>query len=198
MIVAAWPRSGGTKFCIDLSEKTGLPFIGELKGGFVEELGAPLQLKKTLHEAKHGDVYTIDQFFEYTENPDKYVILGNDLHWSILKNASIFVFRKNPRNTLTSLANMMCKTLPVALSEDTKYGMIMSVMRMTLENMYISVRHYEKYGGELVWYEEYFNNKPTNTVDLDRLEKSQHVYGAIDHMISSIDINERLKGICNE
>jgi hypothetical protein len=194
MIVAAWPRSGGTKYCMDLAKQRNMEFVGELRPGFLSEVGAPLSYKKHLHEAKHGDAYSIDQYFEYIANHDKYIILGNDLHWSILQNADVYLFRKSVPNTLLSLANMMCSVLPEQIQDDMKLGMIISTLNTTLESMYVSVRYVETYGLPVLWYEDLYD-RAVNTTSLDTFRYGDMIRHTINDRISSTDIIDRVNGL---
>ena len=78
MIVIAPPRSGGTKFCLDLQDSTGKKFVGELATGGITEFGAPWsKAKQNVHEIDNDESLTLKEFIVILDNQEDKIILCN-------------------------------------------------------------------------------------------------------------------------
>lgn len=197
MIVAAWGRSGGTKFCMDLSEKTGLPFIGEMHPGCITELGAMrANGKKKNHETNHDQEYNVSQHIQYAKDPDSVIILANDMHWSILPRADYFLFRKNIRNSMLSLGNLAIKSINhfnLDRSPTSVFEAVIYECRAMFMANYVSIHYALQNKINLTWYEDYFNNKPTLTPHLNEFQLKDQYIRHCDSLINQYNVEDLLQ-----
>lgn len=157
MIVCSLPRCGATRFCLDLQEKTGVPFVGELH---------PIHIgndrKAEVHETRHQTNFTTTQFVDLLYDHTEHIVLINQHSYLKVDRAAYVVLRRNMRDASLSLANFLIKMYP---------GMKPSaiVHQITLmHNDHKALKAYvDKYKKEIIWYEDYFEKSGTNTPLLD-------------------------------
>ena len=105
MIVVAEPRSGGTKFCIDLAKRINKKFLGEPVPENLIGFQGGESWKNKHHEIKTQKRLTIDQVIK-----PKGVVLINEGVIPYLERANYFLLRKSCTDGLTSVYNIAIRT----------------------------------------------------------------------------------------
>lgn len=107
MIVSSIPRSGSTKFCIDLAEQMGYTYYDEM----FDFLTDPSH-KQGLHQI-HLDTIHPDKSatFLKTIDFDRAVINNHEMNFFILKNTDIFLTRQNVQDAVWSYVAYITKYL---------------------------------------------------------------------------------------
>ena len=186
MIVCAPPRCGATKYCLDLQEKTGLEFIGELNPIFIDSYKDGDGNKKApLHETSFQPLFTKEQFVSYLTNSDKYIILCNQSPYLLVPQSDVVIMRRSLEDTLVSIANFYTKIMPYLNAE----GLIQH-LHIFYQSIYGLVSYLEVYDKPIVWYEDYFNISGTKTDTLDQHKHSRIIKRAIQSLINSNDAVE--------
>ena len=72
MIVCSLPRCGATRFCLDLQEKSGLPFVGELHPIHIES-----DRKAQTHETGFQTNFAPSDFADLLHDHSKHIVLVN-------------------------------------------------------------------------------------------------------------------------
>jgi hypothetical protein len=105
MIVTSLPRSGSTKYCMDLSyPNSDLTYIDE-----VFELAMTTQHKVLIHRIK--DIKPQLKTAEYISKLDfdTCVINNHEINWFTLENTDVFLSRQNAQDTVWSYVAYMYK-----------------------------------------------------------------------------------------
>lgn len=170
MIVLTLPRCGATKYCLDMAEKTGLPFVGEMTPNFITDFNPYLaEMKKEFHETHHDSSISVDDFINVIENPDNYIIQVNDAQHFLLPKADVFLLRKDVNNIMFSFANLVAK----AYKTPDAMNYIMPWINSLLNPTRLIYTYVHKKNITPVWYEDYFDNYPCSTPELDSLPDSE-------------------------
>ena len=170
MIVCSLPRCGATKFCLDLQEKTGLEFVGEIHPNHINNTR-----KSSTHETEHQTNFTLDTFAEVLHDNSKKIVLVNQHAYLLAPYAHAFILRKNMRNASLSLANYMLKVYPELKPNALRFSMEL------IHNDHRALTAYlNKYPKEVIWYEDYYGIEDTKTPLLDK-------YPGKDSIIKEID-----------
>lgn len=177
MLVVSLPRSGATKYCMDLSEQTGLPFVGDMNPGNIVEYGAWwAKIKQNAHETKHDQSISISDYLDVLHNREKYVILANTGNHLLLPMADKIILRRNVVNTFRSICNYWLKMAP-EMNVKTLLDLTVNPMVAHSKLLY---KYVQNNASNVVWYEDYFDNFPCNTSALDQhLDKDviyNHIY----------------------
>lgn len=176
MIVLTLPRCGATKYCMDLAEKTGLKFVGEMTPNYINEFNPYLaHMKKQFHETNHDESIGIDEYIDVIENPDKYILQINDAQHFMLPHADVFLLRKDVENIMFSFANLVAK----AYNTPDAMNHIMPWINSILNPTRLVYTYVHKKNITPVWYEDYFDNFPCNTPQLDALPDAEQFKEAI-------------------
>ena len=179
MIVVAEPRSGATKFCIDLAEKHGKVFHGELLLCNMNEDGYQ-SLKPSVHETAY-DVPPLnyDNVHEVLfDKPDDVYLCNNELALAVINKADYIVMRKSHVDTVVSVLNFWLRlnkqagveldvgmgNPPTALSLAGD-----NIVRTTISFSYFLCRYCVENNIKPVWYEDMPYSKPVATETLDTL-----------------------------
>jgi len=170
MIVCSLPRCGATKFCLDLQEKIGMTFVGELH---------PIHIGNTrkadAHETRHQENFTPERFADLLSYNKDNIILINQHSYLKINQASFVVLRKNMRDAYLSFANFLLKMYPELKPNAIKHQVDL------MHNDYLAIRAYlDKYPREIVWYEEYFEVSGTRTPLLDAYPGKEAIIKQID------------------
>lgn len=170
MIVCSLPRCGATRFCLDLQNKTGLSFVGELHPIHIES-----DRKAQTHETRFQTNFTPSDFADLLHDHSKHIILVNQHSYLLANQSDAFILRKNMREAALSLVNYMMKMYPELKP---------NALRFNIAQMYNDYRallaYLNKYQKEVIWYEDYYNIEKTNTPLLD-------LYPGRDSIIKEID-----------
>jgi hypothetical protein len=183
MIIAALPRCGATKYCLDLQEKTGLKFIGELNPIYLDDYHDTA--KQTYHETGFQPLYSNDVFVDALINPDKHIILINQSPHLRIHDADIVLLRKNMKDAFISQANFFIKSRPYLKGEA-----ILQHLYLSFQSFYGVATYLNKHQkSNVVWYEDYFKMSGTKTDSLDDHPHRKIIYNHIDKMfdIGSIE-----------
>lgn len=183
MIIASLPRCGATKFCIDRSEETGLPFIGELNPMYMSDYG-DLNHKKTYHETQFQPLLPGPTFVEALSAPHKYISLVNVSPHLVVASADYVVLRKNMRNAMLSTANFFIKCRSYLKGEGVIQHLYMMHQSWHGLSWYLSINK-----TSLVWYEDYYGISKTNTDYLDDHKHAKVIYKHIDSLCSNPETN---------
>lgn len=192
MIIAALPRCGATKYCLDLSEKTNIPFIGEYRPLHINGFqNIEVSKKSQYHETGFQPLINHDIFVDAIVNPDNYIVLINDNPHLILPQAKCILLRKNIRNVFYSTANILLKSNP-----NMKASVINNVAMFQIFEWFYAITIYlERTKLPIIWYEDYFNNKPVNTEYLDKYSHRDYIYKYVETLLKSNDGEERFERI---
>lgn len=189
MIIASLPRCGATKYCIDLSEKTGLPFVGEYKPLHISGFEPSSVSRKELnHETRYQPLYTHDTFVNVMVDPSKYIVMVNECPHLLVHQSDAIVLRRNMKDAFYSLANLNLRTYPMMKLNVT----LGAFFHQMFESLYAMTLYLERYEKSVVWYEDYFNNKPVNTSTLDKHIHKDLVYKYVDTLFEQNDVVDRL------
>jgi hypothetical protein len=170
MIVCSLPRCGATRFCLDLQEKTSLPFVGELHPIHIES-----DRKAQTHETGFQTNFTQDSFAELLQDHSEHIILVNQHSYLLANQASFFILRKNMRNAALSMANYLLKVYP-----ELKPNAIRFNIGLMYNDYRALIAYLNKYQKEVIWYEDYYGIEDTHTPLLDS-------YPGRDSIIKEID-----------
>lgn len=158
MIVCSLPRCGATRFCLDLQEKIGMSFVGELHPIHIDN-----NKKSEVHETGFQTNFTKEQFAKLLHYNKDNIVLINQHSYLKVDIASFIILRKNMRDASLSLANFMLKMYPGIKTT----AIIQQLKVMHNDHLGISV-YLDKYPRDVIWYEDYFNIKGTSTPLLDK------------------------------
>ena len=170
MIVCSLPRCGATKFCLDLQDKTGLKFVGEMHPVHIES-----DRKSLTHETEYQTNFTTDSFAEILHDHSEHIVLVNQHSYLLANQASVFLLRRNMRDASLSLANYMLKAYPGIKVAALKFNL--ALMHHDHKALTAYLNKYEK---QAVWYEDYYGISGTKTPLLDS-------YVGRDSIIKEID-----------
>lgn len=169
MIVCSVPRCGATKYCLDLEVTTGLRFVGELNPMYLYE-----NRKTDVHETRHQDTFSVEQFTDILHNKDKYIVLVNKSPYLCVAESDIVVLRRNMLDSFMSFGNFLLKMYP---DIDTK--VLIKEVQFSIYD-YRAVRSYiDRYKKNVVWYEDYFGMSGTSTELLDNHRHGRLIKKAI-------------------
>ena len=158
MIVCSLPRCGATKFCLDLQDKLGLEFVGELHPIHINN-----DRKALVHETKFQTSFTKDQFADLLYNNDDNIVLINQHSYLLVKNAQCVIMRKNMRDASLSLADFLIKMYP-----GIKTAVIIQQLKIMHSDHLALTSYLDKYPKDIVWYEDYYGREGTSTPLLDK------------------------------
>jgi hypothetical protein len=164
MLVVSMPRSGGTKFCMNLSEELGLPYVGDMNPMNIKEFGASwAKIKQSHHEVEHDQSISMKNYMLAIQNMDNCVMLCNNSNHLMLPRADKFFLRINFGNSIRSLANYWLK-----ISPKIDEGMLLqTIIIPTIMNGKLVYEYIRRNECDVTWYEHYFNDKPCVTPLLD-------------------------------
>jgi len=157
MIICSLPRCGATKYCLDLQEKTGVEFVGELHPIHIGDTR-----KQTQHETHFQPNYSMENFVDILQNLDKYIVLLNQNSFLLLPQCHSIIIRKNMKNAYRSFANFLIKMYP-----KMKGSMIIHHLKIMRYDEIVIKAYIEKYSPKVILYEEYYGDLKTNTPLLD-------------------------------
>jgi len=157
MIVCSLPRCGATRFCLDLQEKIGLPFVGEMHPIHIEN-----DRKSLVHETQYQTAFTPKQFADLIHCNKDCIVLINQHSYLKVRQAEFIILRRNMKNAYLSMANFMIKMYPnIKLT-----SLIHQLSLMRNDQLAIEI-YLDKYPREVIWYEDYYDKKETDTPLLD-------------------------------
>lgn len=189
MIICSPPRCGATKFCLDLQETTGIPFVGELTPMYIADYGAENR-KAIHHETSFQPDMTKEQFVSYLTDRDKYIILCNQAPHLLVHYSDMVVLRRSLEDNLLSVANFFIKAMPYLTAEG-----IIQYLHLTYQSIYGLLAYLEVNDKPVVWYEDYFNMSGTKTNFLNEHKHSRIITRTIRSLLKSNDAVEIVETI---
>ena len=175
MIVCSLPRCGGTKFCLDLQEQTGLQFVGELHPAHIGN-----DDKSSTHETGHQTNFTKDTFADTLHDHSDKIVLVNQHSYLLAPQADFFILRRNMRDASLSLANYMLKLFPKIKPGTLTFNVALSHNDQTALMAYLN-----KYQKEVIWFEDYYGTSGTQTPLLDAYHGKEFVLREINSYYGS-------------
>jgi len=161
VIVLAMPRSGGTKFCLDKSEETGLPFFGELHSTHIQEYPdvffvSITQIKKETHEAPVQPEWTTEQFMKgWADHKNRIVLANAETSTQLLPFADYYLVRRNWKNVFYSSYDYILRS---QFAEFIDFKQFVMNSSKVLANSYASILDYCYFNDkEITWYEDLYD-----------------------------------------
>ena len=176
MIVATFPRTGATKFCVDLAKKHNMPFVGELSPMYSPEIGANgYEDKKTKHEVANCQPQpSLQMFTKYLDTKDC-IKQVNRSAYLVVDRASYILLRRDFQHCAESLIGILKRHAAVGNEQ-----MLNIVVGTLLKEIFGEVaaltawcvEHPER---KITWFEDYFpkydewseNHKEKNLTPID-------------------------------
>lgn len=189
MLVCAPPRTGATKYCLDLQTKTGLEFIGELNPTYITSCGDSNR-KAPNHETSFQPDISKEQFVSYLTNPEKYIVLCNQSPHLLVHYSDLVILRNDLESNLLSIANFFIKVMPYLGAE----GIIQHVS-LSHQSIYAMLSYLEVHSKPIVWYEDHFNMSGTRTDYIDNHKNGKVIKRFIKSLIKSNDATFMLKNL---
>lgn len=181
MIVASLPRCGATRYCLDRSLDTGLPFVGEFHPTFIDSYNT-FNKKVKVHETGYQPTFSKEQYIEALVQPSKFIVLHNHLPHTIINQADVVVLRKDMATAFRSTANFLIKMYP-----SMKANVVIEYLHMFFQSFYGSIVYLESNAKPIVWYEDYFTNPNTSYTLLDNHIHCKSIDICINMMMSHED-----------
>jgi len=158
MIICSLPRCGATKFSLDLQDKMGLRFVGELHPIHIEN-----DRKALVHETEFQISFSKEQFADLLYNNDDNIVLINQHSYLLVRQAQYVILRKDMRDASLSLADFLIKMYP-----GIKAAVIIQQLKLMHWDHMALTAYLDKYPKDIVWYEDYYERKGTSTPLLDK------------------------------
>lgn len=156
MIVATFPRTGATKFCIDLAAKHNMPFIGELSPVYSPELGDNgYPDKKTKHEVPNCQPQpTLEMFTKYMDTEDC-VKQINRYAYLVVDKADYILLRRDFYHVGESLVGLLTRS---GLPHDGGFPAFIAIMLQEIfcETAALTAWCVEHPERKITWFEDYF------------------------------------------
>lgn len=156
MIVATFPRTGATKFCVDLAKKHNMPFVGELTPAYSPEVGANgYPDKKTKHEVPNCQPQpTLQMFTKYMDTKDC-VKQVNRYAYLVVDKADYILLRRDFYHVAESLIGVLTNH---GLGREGNIPLFMAVMVQEIfcETAALTAWCVEHPERKITWFEDYF------------------------------------------
>jgi hypothetical protein len=189
MIVCSLPRCGATRFCLDLQESSGLPFVGELNPMYVDSCN-DANVKQPYHETKFQPTYTQDTYLNAIVNPSDYVVLVNQSPHLYIDRADYVMLRKDMRDAFLSLANFFLLSRPYLRGDG-----VIQHLYLSFHSLYGVLLYLNKYQKPIVWYEDYYGIEGTKTETLDKHPHKKIIISQIDKLFAMNDTSLLLEQV---
>lgn len=193
MIVIATPRSGATKFCIDLAEETGLEFFGEMHTAHIADYPPThiqLHNKGQEHETRLQRSWEAGDYMKSLSNIDQYVALANAGDTTnLLPFADYLICRKDHENLYKSILNFTVK-----LNPDIDLNGFAFIYGKTLFNNYASMLDYSYHTGKPIqWYEDLFPSADTNYIEIQSHSQAPQALGMWSQFAEQYSIEDKIQ-----
>ena len=197
MIVSTLPRSGGTKFCMDLAEEHNLEYFGELcfdhTIGYDHKFVSLAEHKNKNHEIPNCQpVRTPFDFMRALSKHNKYVIQSN-IHSPItlLPFADYFLLRKNFHNMVKSWFNFIVDTVEQRDDADAVFSWMLPNMIDRFGKYTGIILDYCRYNHqEITWYEDLYSTS-TYYVKAEKNHRYSKVLDLIHDTSEKYDLLEK-------
>lgn len=161
MIIVSHPRSGATKFCLDLERETGKKFEGELSPCYMEGLGGLYQEKAASHETGFQPTYTRKKWLDLLKLPDEKILLVNRFGVLLADQADVIVLREDFMASLMSMTDLLYKF------SGTTVGGALTWTRAMVQETYGLLTYCCESDKEIVWFEDLYPNHEQKLKNLD-------------------------------
>jgi len=197
MIVITLPRSGGTKFCMDLAKEHNLEYFGELcfdhTTNYDHKFVSLAEHKNKHHEIPNCQpVRTPHNFMRALSNHEKYVIQSN-IHSPItlLPFADYFLLRRDFHNMVKSWFNFIVDTVEQRDDADAVFSWMLPNMidrfgkytNIIIEYCYINWK-------TITWYEDLYSTS-TNYVKAEQNHRYSRVLDLIHETSEKYELHEK-------
>jgi hypothetical protein len=98
MIVTSIPRSGSTKYCMDLARQLGYQYYDEIFEYYADPFA-----KQTIHEIHLGEMHPKTVKFIKTIDFEKSVFSNHDINFFSLERTDVFLSRKNIQDNVWAI-----------------------------------------------------------------------------------------------
>lgn len=152
MIVATFPRTGATKFCIDLAAKHDLPFIGELSPVYSPDVGMNgYPNKKENHECPNCQPQpTLRQFVKYMDSKNSIKQI-NRYAYLIVDQANYILLRRDFYHVAESIVGLLYRS--GVTHQEFIAVMLKEIFCETSALLEWCMAHPER---KITWFEDYF------------------------------------------
>jgi hypothetical protein len=142
MIVTSLPRSGSTKYCVDLAKRLNLPFYDE-----IFELEINSNHKQSIHEITLDVVHPKTTAFIQSLDFEQCVINNHEINFFTLEKTDVFLSRRNVQDSVWSYlayTDKYIKQYTGSSSDDQLHLLVGKYLkRITLFYEYCSVNNKE-------------------------------------------------------
>lgn len=101
MIVTALPRTGATKFCIDLAKELGLEFVGQIDRHSISHC-SDID-KQRFHETSIQPELTFEKINDVMYDHSEFVVLNNNCNPALFYESNYFITRRDVKMIYHSL-----------------------------------------------------------------------------------------------
>lgn len=141
MIVTSLPRSGSTKYCMDLADKLGYQYYDE-----IFDLYDTTSIKQQIHEIKLKESHPRTAAFLNTVDFNKSVVNSHDINFFALERTDVFLSRKNVQDSIWSYIAFSDKWMTKQTPPSSPYyGQLMIAIGALLVRRLNEVRFYYEY-----------------------------------------------------
>ena len=182
MIVVAEPRSGATRFCMDLAEKTGKKFVGEFMMQLMTETRdfGP-DRKGMLHETNHQQEVCFRDISNIVKGEfEDIVLVNNECVPLVIDKADYVILRKSHTDTFISMINFWIRSRKKVgvkdfrwKDEDGNHTLFREEVGYAAEHAqaisYFITRYCYENDIKPLWYEDLFPNVPVGRETLDEM-----------------------------
>ena len=122
MIVCSFARTGATRYCMDLADREGLRFAGELAPTYLEHVGGgKAGIKNEIHECDSQLVLTPEKFCDGIRVHADSVWLVNKGAYLLAPDADVIILRKDLKASLMSFCNLISRLKHTPTAEVTLF-----------------------------------------------------------------------------
>ncbi len=139
MIVTSIPRSGSTKYCVDLAKMLSLPLYDEIFNFEVVQ-----DHKQRIHEATITEIYPRNPAFLKTVDFKNCVVNNHCINYFSLLHTDVFISRENVQDSFWSLLNYTEKYIAEYVP-DTKQENIDYMLQDVLINEGLKAQFFYEY-----------------------------------------------------
>jgi hypothetical protein len=140
MIVSSFPRSGSTKYCLDLAKELNYTYYDE-----IFDLNVSFEHKQGLHEIHLDKIYPNGNTAAFIKEIDfsRAVINNHEMNYFTLANTDVFLTRKNVKDAVWSFVFYIIKYLVAIKKMDRKSAI--NVMQYTLRGRLAQAKFFYEY-----------------------------------------------------
>ena len=195
MLVITHGRSGATKYCLDLSEKTGLPFVGEMSPANLA-CNPYANVKSESHETGYQPTYTDEEFYDLVFNHENKIVQVNRAAVGLLPQADVVLIRKNIKKTLMSFAKLLSH--PAASLNESQ---ILLYCKMLFDDYLglVTVCKIAKNKGDginLLWFEDIYPQHQQNVEVVS--DSCPNAWAYFDFLINQTNVTDKVEQLAED